>query len=226
MKLLFDFLPVILFFGTFKYAEGRADLAATFATQHLGFLVSGGVVGPEEAPVLLATLVVILATVLQVAAQVARGKKVDMMLWVTFGLVVVLGGATIWFHNPTFIKWKPSVLYWVMALAFWISQTVFRKNLLQALIGEQLELPPPVWQRLNLAWIAFFAFMGVLNLYVAYNFSTATWASFKAFGATGLMLVFMVAQGFYLSRHLKPLPEPSEQPPARLDAATPPAREP
>ena len=226
MKLLFDFLPVILFFGTFKYAEGRADLAAAFATRHLGFLVSGGTVGPEEAPVLLATLVVILATLLQVAVQVARGKKVDLMLWVTFGLVVVLGGATIWFHNPTFIKWKPSVLYWVMALAFWVSQAVFRKNLLQALIGEQLELPAPVWQRLNLAWIAFFAFMGLLNLYVAYSFSTATWASFKAFGATGLMLVFMVAQGFYLSRHLKPVAEPAEHPSSRLDTASPPAREP
>ena len=219
MKLLFDFLPVILFFGTFKYAEGRADLAAAFATQHLGFLVSGGVVGPEEAPVLLATLVVILATVLQVAAQVARGRKVDMMLWVTFGLVVVLGGATIWFHNPTFIKWKPSVLYWVMGLAFWISQAVFRKNLLQALVGEQLELPAPVWQRLNIAWVAFFALMGVLNLYVAYTYSTATWASFKAFGATGLMLVFMLAQGFYLSRHMKPEAEPADPAPARIDNA-------
>jgi intracellular septation protein len=219
MKLLFDFLPVILFFGTFKYAEGQADHAAAFATQHLGFLVSGGVVGAEEAPVLLATLVVILATLLQVATQVVRGRKVDMMLWVTFGLVVVLGGATIWFHNPTFIKWKPSVLYWVMGLAFWISQAVFRKNLLQALIGEQLELPAPVWQRLNVAWVAFFALMGVLNLYVAYTYSTATWASFKAFGATGLMLVFMLAQGFYLSRHMKPEAEAADPAPARIDNA-------
>ena len=118
------------------------------------------------------------------------------MLWVTFGLIAVLGGATIWFHNPTFIKWKPSVLYWAMALAFWLSQAVFRKNLLQTLIGEQLDLPTPVWQRLNLAWIAFFGLMGVLNLYVAYSYSTSVWATFKAFGVTGLMLVFMVAQGF------------------------------
>ena len=209
MKFFFDFLPVILFFGTFKYAEARTELAAAFATDHLGFLVSGGVVGTEEAPVLLATLVVIVATMLQVGAQLARGKKVDVMLWVTFGLVVVLGGATIWFHNATFIKWKPSVLYWVMALGFWLSQAIFRKNLLQGLMGEQLELPPSVWQRLNLAWVAFFGLMGVLNLYVAYTFSTSTWASFKAFGATGLMLVFMVAQGFYLSRHLKSAPAES-----------------
>ena len=114
----------------------------------------------------------------------------------------MLGGATIWFHNATFIKWKPSVLYWVMALAFWLSQAIWGKNLLQALIGEQLELPAVVWRRLNLAWVAFFALMGVLNLYVAYNYSTSTWATFKVFGLTGLMLAFMVAQGFYISRYL------------------------
>ncbi|HEX7438405.1 MAG TPA: septation protein A [Caldimonas sp.] len=221
MKLFFDFLPVILFFGTFKVAEGRADLAARFASEHLGFLVSGGVVGAAEAPVLLATLVVILATLLQVAFQVVRGRKVDLMLWMTFGLVVVLGGATIWFHNPTFIKWKPSVLYWAMGLAFWFSQAIFHKNLLQTLIGEQLELPAAVWQRLNFAWVAFFGLMGLLNLYVAYSYSTSTWASFKAFGATGLMLVFMLAQGFYLSRHLKPAADAPE--PVRLDPASHPA---
>ena len=204
MKLLLDFLPVILFFGTFKYAEGRSDWAARFATDHFGFIVSGGVVGIDEAPVLLATVVVIVATSLQIAYLLARRRKIDLMLWITFVLVVVLGGATIWFHNATFIKWKPSVLYWAMGLAFWLSQALWRRNLLQTLIGEQLELPIAVWQRLNFAWIAFFALMGLLNLYVAYSFSTSTWASFKAFGATGLMLAFMVAQGLYLSRHLKP----------------------
>ena len=204
MKLLFDFLPIILFFGMFKYAEAHTDWAARFATEHFGFVVSGGVVGTEEAPVLLATVVVIVATVVQIGYLLARRQKIDMMLWITFVLVVVLGGATVWFHNATFIKWKPSVLYWAMGLAFWISQTFFRKNLLQTMMGQQLELPAPVWQRLNVAWIAFFALMGLLNLYVAYSFSTSTWASFKAFGATGLMLVFMLAQGVYLSRHIKP----------------------
>ena len=204
MKILFDFLPIILFFGMFKYAEGHADWAARFATEHFGFIVSGGVVGTEEAPVLLATVVVIVATVVQIGYLLARRRKIDMMLWITFVLVVVLGGATVWFHNATFIKWKPSVLYWAMGLTFWISQTFFRKNLLQTMMGQQLELPASVWQRLNLAWIMFFALMGVLNLYVAYSYSTSTWASFKAFGATGLMLVFMLAQGVYLSRHIKP----------------------
>ena len=206
MKLLFDFLPIILFFGTFKFAEGRKEWAAQFASDHLGFIVSGGVVGPDEAPVLLATVVVIFATLAQVAFLVARGKKVDMMLWVSLGLVTVLGGATIWFHSETFIKWKPSVLYWVMGLAFWVSQALFRKNLLQALIGNQLTLPAGVWQRLNFAWIAFFAFMGLANLWVAYSFSTDAWVNFKLFGGIGLMLLFTLAQGLYLSRHLQEAP--------------------
>ena len=212
MKLLLDFLPVILFFGMFKYADGHADWAARFATDHLGFMVSGGVVGTEEAPVLLATVVVIVATFVQISYLLARRQKIDLILWITFAIVVVLGGATIWFHNPTFFKWKLSVLYWGMGLAFWASQAIFRKNLLQALIGEQLVLPAPVWQRLNVAWIAFYAAMGVLNLYVAYNYSTSTWANFKVFGATGLMLAFMIAQGFYVSRYLEPAPAKETKP--------------
>jgi intracellular septation protein len=206
MKLIVDFLPILLFFGAFKFAEGRRDAAAQFATEHFGFLVSGGSVGPQEAPVLLATLVVIAATVLQVAIQLARGKKVDLMLWVSLGLVVVFGGATVWFHSETFIKWKPSVLYWTMGLAFCVSQLFFRRNLLQVLLGEQLVLPPPVWRKLNLAWIAFFAFMGLANLYVAYSFATDVWVNFKLFGGIGLMLVFTLGQGIYLSRHIQDAP--------------------
>ncbi len=215
MKLLFDFLPIILFFGAFKYAEGHKDWAAAFASEHFGFLVSGGAVGPNEAPVLLATVVVIVATLAQVAWLVVRGRKIDVMLWVSLVLVVVLGGATIYFHNETFIKWKPSVLYWVMGAAFLFSELLLRKNLLKLLLGEQLQLPAPVWQRLNIAWVLFFAVMGVLNLWVAYNFSTDAWVNFKLFGGIGLMLLFTLAQGLYLSRHL-----PEEAPPA--DGKVPP----
>src|SRR5688500_6962503 len=179
MKLLFDFLPIILFFGMFKYAEGQPDWAAATATDWLGFMVSGGVVGAKEAPVLLATVVVILATAAQIAWLMARRRKIDKMLWVSLALVTVLGGATIWFHSETFIKWKPSVLYWVMGAAFWVSHVIFKKNLLQTLMGAQIELPGPVWQRLNFAWIAFFGLMGLLNIYVAYTYSTATWVNFK-----------------------------------------------
>jgi intracellular septation protein len=203
MKLLLDFLPIILFFGTFKYAEANTAWAAAFATQYLGGIVAGGVVGPQEAPVLLATVVVIAATLIQVAWLKLRGRKVDLMLWVSLGLVVVLGGLTVWFHSETFIKWKPSALYWTMGLALAVGQLMFGKNLLRVLLGAQLHLPDAVWTRLNWAWVVFFALMGVLNLWVAYTFSTAAWVNFKLFGALGLMLAFTVAQGVYLSRHLE-----------------------
>jgi intracellular septation protein len=215
MKLLLDFLPIILFFGTFKLADGHTDAAARFATDHLGFAVSGGIVGPGEAPVLLATVVVIAATLLQITVLLLSRRKVDTMLWVTFALVAVLGGATVWFHNPTFIKWKPSALYWAMGVGFWASQALFGKNVLQSLVGEQLELPAAIWQRLNFAWIAFFGLMGLANLYVAYTFSTSTWASFKVFGLTGLMFVFMVAQGAYVSRYVKDGPTGEPERPAK-----------
>jgi intracellular septation protein len=219
MKLFFDFLPIILFFGAFKLADMNAEAAARYATEHLGFVVSGGVVGVNEAPVLLATVVVMVATLVQIAVLLAMRRKVDTMLWVTFGLIVVLGGATVWFHDPTFIKWKPSALDWAMAFALWVSQAFFRKNLLQVLIGAQLELPKPVWQRLNWAWIGFFVLMGILNLYVAYHYSTSVWATFKVFGLTGLMLLFMVAQGFYISRHLKEEDALPEGPPTGAASA-------
>lgn len=151
MKLLFDFLPVILFFGMFKYADANKDWAAATATEHFGFLVSGGVARPEIAPILLATVVVVLATAAQVGWLLARRRKVDTMLWVSLALVTLLGGMTIWFHSETFIKWKPSVLYWVMGSALWISQTFLKKNLLQLMMGAQVSLPAQVWQRLNFA---------------------------------------------------------------------------
>jgi intracellular septation protein len=204
MKLLLDFLPIILFFGTFKYAERHQEWAAQFATEHFGFLVSGGVVGPNEGPVLLATLVVIAATLAQVVFMLLRGKKIPMTLWVSLGLVVLLGGATVWFHSSTFIKWKPSVWYWVLALAILFSYTVLKKDLLKLLMGQQIELPPQVWLRLNMAWVAFFSAMGLLNLYVAYTFSFSTWVDFKLFGGIGLMLLFVLLQGVYMSRHMKP----------------------
>jgi intracellular septation protein len=204
MKILLDFLPILLFFGTFKYAESHTAWAAAFATQHLGFLVAGGQVGATEAPVILSTAVVIVATLAQVVWLKARGKKVDLMLWISLALVVVLGGLTIWLHSETFIKWKPTGLYWAMGLSFLASHYIWRRNLLKLMLGEQIQLPDPVWARLNLAWVAFFAVMGVLNLLVAFNFETSTWVNFKLFGGTGLMLVFTVAQGFYIQKHLPP----------------------
>ena len=210
MKLLFDFLPIILFFVAYKVAGSNPDAAAAFASEHFGFLVSGGVVAAAEAPVLLATMVVIVATLAQVLLLKLRGRKVDAMLWVSLVLVVVLGGLTLWFHSETFIKWKPTLLYWVMAAAFALGPLLFGKNLLRVLLGEQLVLPEAIWRRLNWAWVAFFALMGVLNLWVAYTFATDTWVNFKLFGGIGLMLVFTLAQGLYLSRHLPDEPAAKE----------------
>ena len=203
MKILFDFLPIILFFGMFKYAEGHKDWAASTATEWLGFLVSGGVVGITEAPVLLATVVVIVATFAQILWLKLRGRKIDTMLWISLGLVTVLGGATIYFHSESFIKWKPTVLYWVMGCALLLGQLVFKKNGIKSLMGSQMDLPDPVWRIVNFSWVGFFTVMGFLNLWVAFNFSTSTWVNFKLFGGLGLMLVFVLAQAVYLNKHIK-----------------------
>ncbi|MES2911077.1 MAG: septation protein A [Pseudomonadota bacterium] len=208
MKILLDFLPIVLFFGMFKYAEGNKEWAAATATDWLGFMVSGGVVGPAEAPVLLATVVVIIATLAQIIWLKAMRKKVDTMLWVSLALVTVLGGATIYFHSESFIKWKPTVLYWVMGSALLIGQLVFKKNGIKSLMGTQMNLPDAVWRTVNLSWVAFFAVMGVINIWVAYNFPTSTWVNFKLFGGMGLMVVFVLAQAVYLNKHIKQDPAP------------------
>ncbi len=203
MKILFDFLPIALFFGMFKYAEGNKDWAASVATDWLGFMVSGGVVAPGEAPVLLATVVVIAATLAQIVWLKVRGKRVDTMLWVSLALVTVLGGATIYFHSENFIKWKPTVLYWVMGAALLVGQVVFDKNGIKSLMGAQMKLPDSVWRTVNFSWVGFFAVMGVVNLWVAFNFPTSTWVNFKLFGGMGLMLVFVLLQAVFLNKHIQ-----------------------
>ena len=203
MKILFDFLPIALFFGMFKYAEGNKDWAAGIATDWLGFMVSGGVVGAAEAPVLLATVVVIIATLVQILWLKLSGRKVDAMLWISLALVTVLGSATIYFHSESFIKWKPTVLYWVMGGSLLLGQLIFKKNGMKALMGAQMMLPDATWRLVNFSWVAFFVVMGCLNLWVAFNFPTSTWVNFKLFGGMGLMLVFIMVQAVYLNKHIK-----------------------
>lgn len=203
MKFLFDLLPVILFFAMFKWGEAHPDVAQSLVSQYMSSLVSGGVVTAAQAPILLATAVAIAMTIAQIGYLLARGKKVDAMLWVTLAIISVFGGATIYFHNETFIKWKPTVLYWSIGAAFLGSQILMKKNLVRTMMEQQLTLPDSIWQRLSLAYVAFFIAMGLLNLYVAFNFSTATWVNFKLFGGMGLMFVFVIAQTLFLSKYVK-----------------------
>jgi len=173
MKFLFDIFPVILFFIAFKVFD-----------------------------IYVATAVAMAATAVQIAWVWMRRRKVDNMLWVSLAVIMVFGGATLFLQDEVFIKWKPTVLYWLFATVLAVADLAFGKNLIRAMMEHQVSLPGPVWSRLNLSWIAFFALMGVLNLYVAFSFSTDTWVNFKLFGGMGLMLVFVVLQALMLSRHI------------------------
>lgn len=200
MKLLFDLFPVILFFAAFKFSEARPAAAADLLAGLLGPL---GTVAPAQAPILVATVVVILATVGQIFWVRIRHGHVDKMLWTSLALVVFFGGMTLVFHDETFIKWKPTVLYWLFAATL-LGATLFtKKNLIRQMLGEKLELPDPVWQRLNLSWIGFFTAMGFANLYVAFSFPTEIWVNFKLFGGMGLMFAFVVAQSMMLSKYVQ-----------------------
>jgi intracellular septation protein len=174
MKFLFDFFPVVLFFVAFKLAD-----------------------------IYVATGVAIAATFVQVAWLKLRGKRVDAMLWASLAIIAVFGGATLLLQDETFIKWKPTVLYWLLGLVLAGSALLFRRNLLRTMLSQQVQLPDPVWSRLNWSWIGFFAFMGALNLYVAYNYSTDLWVNFKLFGGMGLMLVFVVVQAALLAKYVE-----------------------
>lgn len=203
MKFLFDLFPVILFFGIFKWGEGHTDAAQSLVSQYLSGFVSGGVISPTQAPIILATAMAIVATLLQIGYLLTRRKKVDAMLWVSLVIITVFGGATIYFHNETFIKWKPTVLYWCFATALLVSQLAMGKNLIRNMMEKQMALPEAIWAKVGLAWGAFFVFMGLLNLYVAFNFPTNTWVNFKLFGGMGLMFAFVIGQSLLLSKYIK-----------------------
>ena len=199
MKLLFDLFPVILFFVAFKYSEKNPELAASWVASLMG----SAAVDPKIAPILLATVVVILATIAQIAWVAFRHGKVDKMLWVSLVLVVVFGGMTLAFQDESFIKWKPTILYWVFAGSMGFAALIMKKNAIKAMLGEQLTLPEPVWSKVNLSWISFFVVMGFLNIIIAFNFPTDVWVNFKLFGGMGLMLVFVLGQGLMLSKYVE-----------------------
>ena len=174
MKILIDFFPIILFFVAFKVWGIYA-----------------------------ATAVAIAATVVQIGYLRYKHGKVEAMQWLSLGVIVLFGGATLLAQSETFIKWKPTVLYWLMGGALLVGQLFFKKNFIKSLMGAQMELPDSVWRTVNWAWAGFFATMGVLNLWVAYHFDTDTWVNFKLFGGMGLLFVFVIAKAQYLGRYLK-----------------------
>ena len=198
MKFLFDLFPVILFFVSYQVAGGQPESAAEFANAWLG----GGIT-PQQAPILIATSVAIVASFVQIGWLLMRGRKVDTMLWMSLALIVVFGGATLFFHDATFIKWKPTILYWLFSTSLLVSAVGFNKNLIRSFMEAQIKLPDDVWSRLNVAWIGFFAIMGFLNLYVAFEYPEATWVKFKLFGGMGLMFLFVIAQSMFLGKYIE-----------------------
>ena len=175
MKMLADLFPVILFFIAYQLFD-----------------------------IYVATQVAIAAAALQVAYHKFRYGQVANTQWLTLGLLVVFGGLTLALRDPTFIKWKPTVVNWLFAGAFLLSQLFMRRSLLRRMMDHAVALPDAVWLRLNTAWVLFFFSMGVVKLYVAYNYSEQTWVNSKLFGFLGLTLAFMLAQGVYLARHMQP----------------------
>lgn len=206
MKFLIDLIPLLIFFGAYKYGGANAEATQAYINTHLDFLVSGGSVTAEQAPIVFATLIGILANMLQIAWLKLRGHKVDFVLWFSLAMFVFFGGLTVYFHDENFIKWKLTIIYWFFATGLLVSQVLFKKNLVRKSMEEIVELPDLSWNRLNLVWIGFFTAMGFLNLYVAFVLfkgNTSAWVSFKAFGSTAIMFIFIVAQTFYLSKHFK-----------------------
>lgn len=173
MKLLFDFFPIFIFFLSYK-------LAGIYA----------------------ATAIAMAASLFQVIFYRYKHQHFEKMHLISFGLIFVLGGATLFFHNPLFIKWKPTGIYWLTALIFLGSPLVSKKTLIQKMMEGNISLPSQIWFRLNFAWAIFFVLMGSANLYVAYYYSEDIWVNFKLFGGTGFTLVFVVLQALYLTRHL------------------------
>lgn len=206
IKFLFDMLPVILFFGIFKYGENNQDWAHGLVSDYLGFLIAGGSVPASQSPILLATAATIVATVLQIVYLLVRRRKIDGMLWLSLGVVVVAGGATIYFHDDTFIKWKPTILYWAFGAALLFGHLVYRKNLMRSALGGAMNLPEAVWNRVLYAWVAFFVGIGLLNLlmaFVVFRSDTGAWVSFKLFGITGILFAFIIIQSLFLSKHIQ-----------------------
>lgn len=174
MKLFFDFLPIIVFFIVFKF---------------FGIYVATGAA--------------IIVSIVQVASHWVKHREVQGLQMLSLVLIVIFGGSTLLLHNEMFIKWKPTVLNWILALIFLGSQLFGKKPFIQRLMENNIALSPAIWRNLNIAWVIFFSVMGIVNLWVVYHYSTNVWVNFKLFGMLGLTFVFAILQAIYLARHIQ-----------------------
>jgi len=172
-KFLFDLFPVILFFIAFKFFG-----------------------------IFTATAVAIIATIAQIIYSKIRHGKVEKMLIVSGVIISVLGGVTLILHDKTYIMWKPTVLYWVLALVLLTSNLFFKKNYIQQMMAKMIDAPVAIWTRLNFVWVVFLVLLGILNLYVAFNYDENTWVNFKLFGVTIIMFIFIIGQTLALKNYL------------------------
>lgn len=178
MKFLTDFFPIILFFLAFKLKG-----------------------------IYVATSVAIAASAVQIGWMLLKRRKVEPMMWLSLMIIVIFGGATLLLHNETFIKWKPTMLYWFFSLALIGGQIFYKKCAMKAILGKQITLPDRTWNKVNSSWGIFFAILGGINLYVAYHFPTDAWVNFKLFGIMGLIFVFSIAQSVVIGSIIKKNPK-------------------
>jgi len=174
MKFLFDYFPIICFFIAYKL---------------WGIFV--------------ATAVTMVASALQIGVYWLKHRKFEKMHLITFVLIILLGGSTLIFHKAIFIKWKPSIVYWLFAIALLTTHVVGKSVAMERMLGDKIKIPSAIWKRLNFAWALFFIFLGALNLYVVYHFNTDEWVYFKLFGTLILMVLFLIGQGFYLYKYIE-----------------------
>ena len=174
MKFLFDLFPIILFFAAYKMYD-----------------------------IYVATAVAIGAAFVQTGLFWMKNRRFEKMHVITLAILIVFGGLTLALRDPVFIKWKPTVVNWLFAGVFIGARLFSKTTLIERMMGHAISVPPAVWQRLNWAWVLFFIFIGIVNLYVAFNYSESTWVNFKLFGMMGMTLVFVFGQAFYLGRYME-----------------------
>jgi len=174
MKFLFDYFPIICFFIAYKF---------------------GGIY--------VATAVAMAASALQLAGYWLKHRRFEKLHVITFIFIIVLGSLTLIFHKSIFVKWKPTIVYWIFSGVLFGSHFFAKKPVMQSMLADKVSLPDKVWPRLNMSWAIFFLALGILNLYVVYNYNTNAWVNFKLFGTLILMLAFIIGQAFYIAKHMK-----------------------